>query len=234
MKARVVIMLFAIFIMQLPVHSFAASVTIEVNKKEIRPGDELDISGEATGMDEVLVKIVGPDSTVFYLDVLPVAREEYKTTVGFPKTDTVPGKYTILAGNGGIQAETSVMLAGEKEEDDGEDDSPDKDDNGGDKSDGGTDGNQENNGGTDDENDGDNGGAGNNDDNGTGEQDNGKNHNGENGNVNEDNDRSDDQNNKANGESLPDTSTSIFNYFLAGLILCVIGLLLWYQKRKKA
>ncbi|WP_407272772.1 LPXTG cell wall anchor domain-containing protein [Radiobacillus sp. PE A8.2] len=209
-------------IIQFPVVAFADSVTLNISKSEAQQGEEIQISGTANGVEEIVIKIVSPTDSVFYLDVLPVINGKYDTTVGLPTSagTAIFGDYLIVVGNDTMQAEGSVSLLSNEPD---EDDDNDNDDGGGTGDDG--DDNQGGNGGNNDGNDGDQGSGDNGDDNteneggSNGDSGNDGANNGNEGSSGEDSSGQDDE----DTEELPDTSTSIYNYLIVGLVLVVIG-----------
>ncbi|MGP4038826.1 LPXTG cell wall anchor domain-containing protein [Gracilibacillus sp. D59] len=227
MKLRIISILFmTLLIAQMPMTVFAAAVSLDMDKNEIRASQELEVSGTATELEEVLIKIVAPDEAVYYMDVLTVEDGEFQSTIGFPTTangDTA-GDYTVIVGYDEIQDTATVALTCEEDCDNG------GGGNNGDNSD--NDGNSNNGDNSDNAGNGNNGG--NSDNNGKGNNGDNSNNssNGNNGNKSSDNS----QNKSKEAESnLPDTSTSIYNFLIVGLILLVLGSgVVYYQKKKKA
>ncbi|SFM26425.1 LPXTG-motif cell wall anchor domain-containing protein [Gracilibacillus orientalis] len=264
MKLRIVSILFmTLLIAQMPMTVFAATVSLDIDKTEISASQELEVSGTATDLEEVLIKIVAPDEAVYFMDVLTVEDGEFQSTIGFPTTangDTA-GDYTIIVGNDEIQDITTVTLTCEEDCDDGGEgnngDDSDNDEgegnngndsdnnegegNNGDNSDNGE---GEGNNGDDSDNGEGEGNNGDDSDNNEGEGNNGNNSNNNNGegnnggNSNNNNGKGNNGNNSNNNDgegNLPNTSTSIFNFLITGLMLLVVGSgVVFYQKKKKA
>lgn len=86
-------------------HAAGASLILNLSAKEVLRGGEITLSGtvaKSDSEDEVVIKIVSPKQTVFYLDVLPVSDGSYSATVAIPgKEELAPfGDYTVVAGSG--------------------------------------------------------------------------------------------------------------------------------------
>ncbi|RCX16417.1 S-layer family protein [Fontibacillus phaseoli] len=96
----------ALVIMLMPASVFAASsFTLDLSVEEVQRGGQLTLSGEvADESDDVVVKIVSPNQTILYIDVIPAANGAYSQTVTIPQTeDLAPtGQYTVIAGNGSL------------------------------------------------------------------------------------------------------------------------------------
>ncbi|WP_044477943.1 S-layer homology domain-containing protein [Paenibacillus antibioticophila] len=104
----------ALVIMLMPASVFAAaSFTLDLSVKEVQRGGQLTLSGEvADESDDVVVKIVSPNQTILYIDVIPAASGAYSQTVTIPQTeDLAPaGQYTVVAGNGGLTASGTFTI----------------------------------------------------------------------------------------------------------------------------
>lgn len=84
-----------------PVSGYAAAkYTLELNADKLQRGERLTLSGTAEG--DVNVKIVSPDKTTFYLDVIESAGGSFKKTITIPQeADFAPyGVYHLAASNG--------------------------------------------------------------------------------------------------------------------------------------
>ncbi|MCM3700251.1 S-layer homology domain-containing protein [Paenibacillus macerans] len=105
MKKYVAAILALLFVLT-PVSVYAAtSFTLELSVKEVLRGGEITLSGTvADETDDVVVKIVSPNQTVLYIDVISAQNGVYSQTVAIPETeDLAPsGVYTVIAGNGGL------------------------------------------------------------------------------------------------------------------------------------
>ncbi|RRJ64019.1 S-layer homology domain-containing protein [Paenibacillus oralis] len=115
MKKYVAAILALLFVLT-PVSSFAAaSFTLELSVKEVLRGGEITLSGTVAGeTDDVVVKMVSPNQTVFYIDVISAENGAYSQTVAIPETeDLAPsGVYTVVAGNGGLTQSGTFTIPG--------------------------------------------------------------------------------------------------------------------------
>ncbi|MBU5671392.1 S-layer homology domain-containing protein [Paenibacillus brevis] len=104
----------ALMIMLMPASVFAASsFTLDLSVKEVQRGAQLTLSGEvADESDDVVVKIVSPNQTILYIDVIPAVSGAYSQTVTIPQAeDLAPaGQYTVIAGNGGLTASGTFTI----------------------------------------------------------------------------------------------------------------------------
>ncbi|MFE5321690.1 S-layer homology domain-containing protein [Paenibacillus sp. NPDC056579] len=96
--------LLALFIMlsSLSAHAAPASFTLNLSGKEVQRGGEIILSGTVTSDDsDVVVKIVRPNQTIFYLDSITPSMGSYSTKVTIPNhEDFAPyGEYKVVAGN---------------------------------------------------------------------------------------------------------------------------------------
>ncbi|WP_156177720.1 hypothetical protein [Bacillus sp. SA1-12] len=112
-----------IIIALLPSNAFAVEMTVDVNADKVQHGDEIKVSGTASGIDNVTIKIVSPNQTVFYLDVLPVKEGTFSTSIGIPNDkQLVPnGTYTIIAGTNSLQDQEEYLVVNKKNEEKGKD-----------------------------------------------------------------------------------------------------------------
>ncbi|MDP4097010.1 S-layer homology domain-containing protein [Paenibacillus sp. P96] len=94
----------------------AAAFTLELSATEVRRGGGIAISGTApAGMQDVVLKIVSPNQTVFYVDVITAAEGSYSVNVAIPTSEELAplGTYTVVAGSGGVQASKTFAVAGD-------------------------------------------------------------------------------------------------------------------------
>lgn len=115
MKKYVAAILALLFVLT-PVSVYAAaSFTLELSVKEVLRGGEITLSGTvADETDDVVVKIVSPNQTVLYIDVISAENGAYSQTVAIPETeDLAPsGVYTVIAGNGGLTQSGTFKIPG--------------------------------------------------------------------------------------------------------------------------
>ncbi|GIO64245.1 hypothetical protein J43TS9_58190 [Paenibacillus cineris] len=81
----------------------AASLTLSLSAVEVRRGGEITLSGTAgSDHNDVVVKIVSPKQTVFYIDAVTPVQGAYSAVVAVPQdADLAPlGTYTVIAGVG--------------------------------------------------------------------------------------------------------------------------------------
>lgn len=79
-----------------------ASLTLQVSVKEVQRGGEIVLSGTAVSDDvDVVIKIVRPNQTVFYVDSIAPEAGNYSATVAIPTSeDFAPfGQYQVVAGS---------------------------------------------------------------------------------------------------------------------------------------
>lgn|GEM_PF-4931338 len=99
---KVLAALLALFIVVLPATGYAAaaSFALNVNAKEVLRGDEITFSGTAEG--DVVLKIIRPNQTTFYMDVIEPADGIYSTTITIPETQEFApwGVYNVVASSG--------------------------------------------------------------------------------------------------------------------------------------
>ncbi len=103
MKKLLAAMLVLVFVLA-PVSAFAAiSFALNLSAKEVKRGGEITISGTApSDENDVAIKIVTPNQTVFYIDSLSPANGLFQATVSIPTDeDLAPfGDYKVIAGVG--------------------------------------------------------------------------------------------------------------------------------------
>ena len=109
MKKRVVcIFLAAIFLMaSTALNVFADSASVTLNSiSDKKPGDTVIISG-ASSLGETTVKVVAPNTTTLYLNVLNGAT--FSDSIALP-IDAATGIYTVVAGKGTTVATTTFKV----------------------------------------------------------------------------------------------------------------------------
>lgn len=115
MKKYVAAILAFLFVLA-PISVYAAaSFTLELSVKEVQRGGEITLSGTvADETDDVVVKMVSPNQTVLYIDVISAENGVYSKTVTIPETeDLAPsGVYTVVAGNGGLTQSGTFTIPG--------------------------------------------------------------------------------------------------------------------------
>ena len=220
-----------------PITSLASEITLKVDKSELDLGESIHITGTSEIEEDIVMKIVGPNDTVYYLDVLPVNEGNYETTVGFSsdRVQASPGEYQIIAGSEEVHATASFSIKGADDENNGGNDNGNEDDE--ENPDDGT-GNEDVDDGKNDsgneDSDQDNDKDGNTDNEGNNGNDGDDVNNGDN---KDDNDAAneDKSSEKPSDEQLPNTSTMNYNYLLIGAILLCLGItgLVIYQRRKR-
>jgi len=95
-----VILLAALLLVSLPLSAMAEStnVTLKDVANKVQ-GNSLTVEG-TTSFEEILIKVLRPNSTVFYYDVIiPDADGKYSASITLPSNAEV-GTYTIVAGKG--------------------------------------------------------------------------------------------------------------------------------------
>ncbi|MFB5677247.1 S-layer homology domain-containing protein [Paenibacillus terreus] len=94
----------------------AAAFALELSANEIRRGGAITISGTVPeGSHDVVLKIVSPNQTVFYIDVIPATGGSYSVNVAIPTSEELApfGTYTVVAGSGGVQTSKTFSVAGD-------------------------------------------------------------------------------------------------------------------------
>ncbi|MFB5266140.1 S-layer homology domain-containing protein [Paenibacillus enshidis] len=93
----------------------AAAFALELSANEVRRGGAIAISGTVPGgSDDVVLKIISPNQTVFYVDVISATGGRYGVNVAIPTSEELApfGTYTVVAGSGGVQASKTFSVAG--------------------------------------------------------------------------------------------------------------------------
>ncbi|WNS41874.1 S-layer homology domain-containing protein [Paenibacillus sp. MMS20-IR301] len=102
-----------------PAAAFAAGpFTLLLSGKEAGRGGSITLSGTTAGpSDQVVVKIVSPAETVFYIDVLRAVDGAYTQRVAIPASQMLApsGTYTVVAGSGGATVTETFTVSGEGE-----------------------------------------------------------------------------------------------------------------------
>ena len=73
------------------------------------PGDSVTISGE-TNLDEVSIKVIRPNNTILYVDVVEAGNGSYSNTFTLP-ADAATGTYKAVAGQGNIVASGTFSVS---------------------------------------------------------------------------------------------------------------------------
>ncbi|MCU6709062.1 S-layer homology domain-containing protein [Paenibacillus sp. J5C_2022] len=71
-------------------------------------GETVNISG-ATTLEEITVKVIRPDGTILYFDIMEAAAGTFSTSFRLP-ADAAPGTYTIVAGAGSEVASAALTV----------------------------------------------------------------------------------------------------------------------------
>ncbi|MCM3631517.1 S-layer homology domain-containing protein [Paenibacillus glycanilyticus] len=99
---KVMAALLALFIVVLPATGYAAAASFALNlsAKEVLRGGEITFSG--TAEDDVVLKIIRPNQTTFYMDVIEPAEGTYSSTITIPETQEFApwGVYKVVASSG--------------------------------------------------------------------------------------------------------------------------------------
>ncbi|MFS0723054.1 S-layer homology domain-containing protein [Paenibacillus sp. 1P07SE] len=103
-----------IVMLAVPAAAYAApDMTLQASSNQVQRGGEITLSGTVPdGTGEVVIKVMRPDGTIFFLDVADIVNSRYTTTVGIPtQAELSPlGAYTALAGYGSQQATASFSV----------------------------------------------------------------------------------------------------------------------------
>ncbi|MFB5762743.1 S-layer homology domain-containing protein [Paenibacillus medicaginis] len=99
-----------------PADNTAAAFALELSANEVRRGGAITISGTVPGgSHDVVLKIISPNQTVFYVDVISAAGGSYGVDVAIPTSEELApfGTYTVVTGSGGVQASKTFSVAGD-------------------------------------------------------------------------------------------------------------------------
>jgi len=196
-----------------PITSFADSITVRIDKSNVERGEDIVIYGTAEAINEITIKIVRPDKTIFYLDILSVENRKYSTKISIPLSEDLSpfGEYKIVVGTETFNVNTSFKVVSDGDGDPSDNNGDDKD----------KDGSNEDKGGKNKKETGD-------ESNNKGDSGNRKN-NGNGGGIV----TNDGPDNKG-GSKLPSTSTMLYNYLTIAVVILTFGVFLWfYQKRRE-
>ncbi|GLX65747.1 S-layer homology domain-containing protein [Paenibacillus glycanilyticus] len=109
---KVLAALLALFIVVLPATGYAAAASFALNlsAKEVLRGDAITFSG--TAEDDVVLKIIRPNQTTFYMDVIEPADGLYSATITIPDTEQFApwGVYNVVASSGSAKKETAFTV----------------------------------------------------------------------------------------------------------------------------
>ncbi|UVI27741.1 S-layer homology domain-containing protein [Paenibacillus spongiae] len=81
------------------------------------PGDTIHITGKSP-LGDVIVKIVRPDGVVLYFNAVKVEQGAYEAAITLP-ADAMPGSYTVIAGQGGLETSAKQTFTVAKKPDPG-------------------------------------------------------------------------------------------------------------------
>lgn len=99
-----------------PAAVFAAnSFTLHLSGKAAERGGSITLSGTTAGPgDQVVVKIVSPAGTVFYIDVLKAVDGAYAQRLSIPASQLLApsGSYNVVAGSGGAALTQEFTIQG--------------------------------------------------------------------------------------------------------------------------
>ena len=90
----------------------APNIKLNVSANQVVQGAEITISGTTTEMNNVLVKVISPRSSIFYMDVVPVFSGTFSVKLTVPKDETIAplGNYKVIAGSSTTNAEAQFKL----------------------------------------------------------------------------------------------------------------------------
>ncbi|MBW4084480.1 S-layer homology domain-containing protein [Paenibacillus sp. S150] len=115
MKKYLAALLVFLFVLS-PASVFAAdSFTLSLSAKEVLRGEDIVLSGTASeGISNIVIKMVRPDQTVLYMDVLFPSAGSYSARVTLPAAeDAAPyGVYTVIAGSGTVKQTGTFSVVG--------------------------------------------------------------------------------------------------------------------------
>ncbi|MFC4598563.1 S-layer homology domain-containing protein [Cohnella hongkongensis] len=91
----------------------AEPFTLNLSAKQVQRGSDLTLTGTAGAeVKEIVVKIVSPNDTVFFLDVVTPVEGRYSAKAAIPNDETVApnGVYTVIAGGGGASGRSTFTV----------------------------------------------------------------------------------------------------------------------------
>ncbi|WP_042202799.1 S-layer homology domain-containing protein [Paenibacillus camerounensis] len=113
---KVVAAVMAFMLLCIPAAVFAASsFTLQLSVNEALRGGSITLSGTTLGQaDQVVVKVVSPAQTVFYIDVLTADGGAYTKRLAIPDSQVLApsGSYTVIAGSGGTTLTQTFTIPG--------------------------------------------------------------------------------------------------------------------------
>lgn len=112
-RKYVAIMIALLFVFQTVSVYAAASFTLDVSVKQVQRGGTIILSGTVPSDDnEVVVKIVRPNQTTFYIDSLVPVAGQYMKTIVMPTNEFFApyGEYKIVASNGDQSITSSFVV----------------------------------------------------------------------------------------------------------------------------
>jgi hypothetical protein len=118
MKARIlqvkirlhsIVMVIALFLTIIPVNAFAEAPSITLDHANIKPGNQIQISGTSDS-NEVMVKVLAPDGPVFYINVVKVNNGHFSDLITIP-TNAALGKYQVIVGKNIEVSKTEVGVS---------------------------------------------------------------------------------------------------------------------------
>ncbi|MEK3688471.1 S-layer homology domain-containing protein [Paenibacillus sp. FSL R10-2736] len=114
---KVVAAIMVLLFLYSPAAVFAAnSFTLHLSGKAAERGGSITLSGTTAGPgDQVVVKIVSPAGTVFYIDVLKAVDGAYAQRLSIPASQLLApsGSYNVVAGSGGAALTQEFTIQGE-------------------------------------------------------------------------------------------------------------------------
>lgn len=113
---KVVAAIMALLFLCSPAAVFAAEpFSLHLSGKEAERGGSITLSGKTPGLsDKVVVKVVSPVQTVFYIDVLTASGGAYSQRLSIPASTVLApsGTYTVVAGSGGTTLTGTFTVPG--------------------------------------------------------------------------------------------------------------------------
>lgn len=105
-----VITILVLILVLVPAYAFGQGTVSIDNISPRLPGNDVTISGTST-LGEVTIKVLRPNNTVLYVDVVPVASGSYTKTFKLPP-DAITGNYTVVVGQGQVFQSTIFSVTG--------------------------------------------------------------------------------------------------------------------------
>ena len=107
---KIIGILITVLIFTVAVSTAAASATVATDKKTVKPGDTVTITGNAATDENVVVKITDEAGNIVFFDAAKADASGNYTASFVVPSDMTPGKLTVTAGSGSDVAAIAVLV----------------------------------------------------------------------------------------------------------------------------